>query len=90
MWNSAFGRVMIGVGGSNYEDAETDYAALDPAEQTAWQAAATTAIAGLVDIPITGGTISAGFMLFLAEGSLAELGYNGTFDPTTPFPIVAG
>lgn len=89
VWNSAFVRLMQGPGRATYIAALAQYTALDAGVQTAWDTAAETAITDLEPYVRDGTTVTTGFMLFLAERTIAAAGYGETFDPAVPFDVIA-
>ena len=90
VWNSAFGREALGPANATYIAQLAVFEALTDDQQEVWNVAAETAIAGLADYTRGETTIDSGFMLFLAEYTLAEGGYGDAFSTTVPVAIAAG
>lgn len=90
VWNSALVREMQGPGGANYTATFTQYEALAQNIQDLWEAQAVSAIPGLVAYTRGSVTIAAGFMLFLAEKTVAAAGYGSPFNTDAPVVIVNG
>ena len=89
VWNSLLARAMLGPGNATYDGATAEYAGLTQNVRDAWQAAATTQVAGFSDAIFQGVTVTAGFQAFLLERTNAEAGYGDPFDNETPTALVA-
>lgn len=90
VWNSALGREMLGPANANYLARLAEWEALDGGDQTAWTDEAEGTVGGLADYTRGSTTVASGFMLFLAQFTVAAAGYGEAFDPTTPFTLVNG
>ncbi len=88
VWNSAYGRLMIGPGRATYTDALTAYLALASGITDLWDAAAATAITNLPGYTRGTTTITGGFQLYLAELAIANAGYGEAFVPATPVTVI--